>query len=78
MKNQFNLSTKEVIQWILNYVNEEGIVVADSNELDTYEAINLITKLHMETTTTIWNINITECVGTILIWGKAEKISNKF
>lgn len=68
MENQFNLSTKEVMLWILNNVNEEGIVVCDSDELDTFEAINMITEFHMFTTAFAWNINVTECVGSILIY----------
>ena len=68
MENQFNLSTKEVMLWILNNVNEEGIVVCDSDELDTFEAINKITELYMNTSRFKWNINVTECAGSILVW----------
>jgi len=78
MKNQFDLNIKEVIQYLLNYANGESVIVNDSDDLSTIEAINVITKLHLDYTISDWNINITECVGSILILGKAEKRSNKF
>ena len=80
----------KITQEVIHTLNKNEIFVFGSNEAGThaggaahkaakdFEAINVITKLHLDFEIYDWNINITECVGSILIWGKAEKRSNKF